>query len=335
MIHSSIKLYYPYWIFPNLGDAINVTFIPKILKRINPDIKIEIVTSGFLIDIFKLDSNVDIVREPTQQELYFNYREFAFSENTPGSQKFCLPNIKVIWADWHPRVFDFWKQHSAFMQCHPTANLITLNFLLQLDLEYLLFDPSLDFREFINVPVTPNTSDFINVGIVPATKLSGKSSPHPNCNGVGFRFNGAKGMDSWKEFVQELRRLNKKIKIYEFSKENFGLGDVHLPDSDIFTLIKNVDLMDVGVMSDGGVHHAFNARNKPVVLFQATKINKVEFFKLSNTSFPEHLHLECRKKCPSYFTEVFGGNDKSQTCKLECETMNPKLLAAYIAEKVI
>ncbi len=86
MIHSSIKLYYPYWIFPNLGDAINVTFIPKILKRINSDIKIEIVTSGFLIDIFKLDSNVDIVREPMQQELYFNYREFAFSEKTRGCQ---------------------------------------------------------------------------------------------------------------------------------------------------------------------------------------------------------------------------------------------------------
>lgn len=324
-----IKLYFPRWLFPNnLGDSLNVTFVPKLLKAIYPNKKLEVITHGFLIDIFKIDPSVDSVRLPHQSELYLDYITYAFNE-------YQNENIKVIYPDWHPKVFSFWKNNHEFLYNHPTANLITINFLLQLRFENLIFDKNFDFREFINIEHTKNNSDLINIGIVPATKLSGKQNPHPHCNGIGLRFNGEKGLESWKITIDALKKENSKIKIFEFSKENFGLGDHHFPeDKNIFNVIKNVDFMDFGVMSDGGIHHIFNARNKKVFLFQATKINKVEFFKLSNTIFPEELHLECRKQCPSYFLEIFGGEDKSLKCNLECENMNPLKLAKFILQNI-
>lgn len=331
MQQSEIKFYFPRWIFPyNLGDSLVSTFIPKILKKKYPDSKLEVITHGFLIDLFKLDKNVDIIRGPIQEELYLNFQQYAFSDKQTS-------NIKVVYPDWHPRVFSFWKDHHKFLEEHPTANIITLNYLLQLHLEDLLFDKEIDFLGNANLEViNTNNTEYINVGIVPSTKLSGKSTPHPSCDGQGFRFNGLKGLDSWKELIHTMKALNPKIKIFEFSKENFGLGDHHfMDDGNIFTLINNVDFMDLGIMSDGGIHHAFNIRKKPVVLFQACLINKVEFFKLGNAFFPKHLHLECRKHCPSYFLQTFGGEDKSLSCKRECENLSPKLLAEYIIHNVI
>jgi len=321
----NIKFYFPKWFFPNnIGDSVNSTFIPKILKKFNPEFKIEVITSGFLLDIFKLDPNVDIVREPHQNELYFPFTQYAFSDNQQEE-------IKVVYPEWHPKVFKFWGENKEYLENHPTANLITVNFLLQLKLENLLFDESYDFREELYYPkLTINSNNKIKVGIVPATKLAGRPTPHPGCDGNGLRFNGPKGIDSWREYVEVLKKENTNVEIYEFSYENFNLGDFHFPHTDNFKdLVNQVDMMDIGIMSDGGIHHVFNARKKPVVLFQATKVNKCEFFKLENTSFPESLHLECRKKCRSYFSETLQIEDFSLKCNLECENLNPKLLAEY------
>lgn len=326
---KTIQLYFPRWLFPNnLGDSLVFTFVPKLLKRLNPEAKIEVISYGFVNDLLKLDENIDVVREPTENEKYLDYRAYAFS----GEK---IENIKVIYPDWHPKTFSFWKENYKFLENHKSANLITVNYLLQIGLERLVFD-NIDLLYSTNVPlINKNTTDFINIGIVPATKLSGKASPHPNCDGLGFRFNGVDGLNSWQRLVNKLKKENNKIKIFEFSKENFSLGDCHFPDTgDIFHLFKNVDQMDYGVMSDGGIHHAFNIRNKPVFLFQASLINKVEFFKLGNALFPEHLHLPCRKKCPSYFNEVFAGENLSLGCKRECEKMSPELLAEYILNKI-
>jgi hypothetical protein len=50
---------------------------------------------------------------------------------------------------------------------------------------------------------------------------------------------------------------------------------------------------------------------------------------LENSFFPEHLHLDCRKKCRSYFSEVLNIPDMSLSCKLECENLDPIKLAEY------
>lgn len=321
----NIKYYFPKWIFPhNIGDSVNATFVPKVIKKLYPDSKIEVITSGFLIDVFKNDPSVDSVRHPQDFEYGLDYRGYAFSDK---KSKTFLTNF----PDWHPNLFKFWGENSDFLINHKTCNLITINFLLQLGLEKLVFDENFDFREdFYYTPKPKIKSQKINVGIVPATKLAGRPFPHPGCNGIGLRFNGPNGVNSWRSFVDTLKKLNENVVIHEFSPENFGLGDYHYPHSEnIFDLVDQVDLCDIGVMSDGGLHHVFNSRNKPVVLFQATTVNKSEFFKLENSFFPEELHLSCRKTCRSYFSESLGVEDKSQSCKLECENLNPEDLAKY------
>lgn len=320
-----IKFFFPKWHFPNnIGDSVNATFIPKILKKVYPNSEIEVITFGFLIDVFKNDPNVKSVRLPHSNEMFIDFKAYAFSDIQS-------PEFKSVFPEWHPKVFEFWGKNHDFLVNHKTANLITVNFLLQLKLEHLLFDENFDFREdFYYEPFENNLSEKINVGIVPSTKLAGRPIPHPGCDGKGLRFNGDKGIESWKSFVEKLKSLNKNIVIHEFSYENFGLGDVHYPHSDnLFDLVDQVDKMDIGVMSDGGLHHVFNARKKPVVLFQATKVNKCEFFMIENTFFPEHLHLDCRKSCRSYFSESLQIQDLSLKCNLECENLNPKLLAEY------
>jgi len=330
----NIIFYFPKWRFPNnIGDSVNATFIPRILKKINPTSKIEVVTSGFLLDVFANDPNVSHVRLPNDFEKNINFLSYSFGNNKSS-------DFFSVYPEWHPKVFSFWGQHHEFLTEHKTCNLITLNYLLQLGLENLVFDENFDFREdFYYEKKILNTDKKINIGIVPATKLAGRPTPHPGCDGIGLRFNGPKGIDSWKIFVDNLKKDNPNVVIHEFSFENFGLGDIHYPHTNnIFELVDQVDLMDLGVMSDGGIHHVFNARNKPVVLFQASKINKCEFFKLENSFFPEELHLSCRKTCRSYFSESFGVEDKSKFCNLECENMNPLDLAKYtnkIISKII
>ena len=330
----NLIFYFPKWRFPhNIGDSVNATFIPKILKKLNPKSKIEVVTSGFLLDVFGNDPNVDNVRLPNNFESTIDFISYSLGNNK-------IPNLFSVYPEWHPNVFNFWGKHHELLTEHKTCNLITLNYLLQLGLENLIFDEDFDFREdFYYQKKVSKADEKINIGIVPATKLAGRPIPHPGCDGIGLRFNGPKGIESWKIFVDNVKKSNPNVVIHEFSFENFGLGDVHYPHTNnIFELVDQVDLMDIGVMSDGGIHHVFNARNKPVVLFQASKINKCEFFKLENSFFSEELHLSCRKTCRSYFSESFGVEDKSKFCNLECENMNPLDLAKYtnkIISKII
>ena len=209
-----LKLFFPKWHFPNnIGDSVNATFIPKVLKKVYPNSEIEVITFGFLLDVFKNDPNVKLVRLPSSGELYIDFKSYAFSDVQS-------PEIKIVYPEWHPKVFEFWGKNHDFLVNHKTANLITVNFLLQLKLEHLLFDEKYDFREdFYYENKYEKNSDIINVGIVPSTKLAGRPIPHPGCDGIGLRFNGPKGIESWKEFVKELKNLNSNILIHEFSFE--------------------------------------------------------------------------------------------------------------------
>lgn len=316
-----IKFYFPRWIFPNnIGDSVNATFIPKILKQVYNNCEIEVVTQGFLLDFFKIDPNVNHVRLPEPNEYLVNYREYAMKNNNLEN------NVKVVYPEWHPNVFKFWKENHDFLVNHPSVNIIILNFLLQLKLEHLIFDTEFNFQPHCYLKNEKKVKDSLNVGIVVSTKLAGKGSPHPGCNGLGYRYK----LNHWEKFVETLKSFDKNIKIFEFSEKNLNIGDIHYGYSkSIFDLIKQIDYMDIGVMPDGGLHHMFNSRNKPIVLFQSNILSKVDFLKLQNSHYPEELHLPCRKTCRSYFSEVFGVEDLSKKCNLECENLDPIKLAEY------
>lgn len=318
-----ITLFLPNWLYPNnIGDTLVSTFIPKILKQIYPNETLQVVSYGKILEILQKDNNIDICRVPFNEEVHMSFGEYAFSSEQD-------PNVKVAIAGWHPKLFSFWKDNHDLLVNHPTANIITVNFLLQLQLEHLLFNPQYDFRPYCNTDILPKTNNKFKIGIVPATKLAGKDSPHPGCNGIGYRYR----LEHWKTFVDIIKTKQPDVEIYEFSENFLNLGDFHLPYTNNFIdLFNQIDSLNLGILSDGGIHHAFNLRNKPIVLFQPNILSKVDFVKLSNSHYPEHLHLDCRKSCRSYFTEVFGGEDKSKTCNMECENLNPIGLAEYTLE---
>lgn len=315
-----ITLVLPNWLYPNnIGDTLVSTFIPKLLKKLYPDKALQVVTYGKVLEVLQKDPNVDICRHPFQDEASMDFATYANSSEQD-------PSIKAVVAGWHPRLFSFWKENHDFLSKHPTANIITVNFLLQLQLEHLLFDSQYDFRPYCGVEAKAKVDKTFRVGIVIATKLAGKERPHPGCNGVGFRYK----LESWKKFVAELKQAMPDVEVCEFSEEFQNIGDVHFKYTDSFLdLFEQIDSLDLGVLSDGGIHHAFNLRNKPIVLFQPNILSKVEFMQLANSHYPEHLHLDCRKSCRSYFTEVFGGEDSSKHCKMECEQLDPVGLAKY------
>ena len=316
-----ITLFLPNWLYPdNIGDSLVSTFVPGLLKKLNPKEDLQVISYGRLLEVLQKDPSIDICRLPSQEETTMDFGTYAFSSEKQD------PSVKVVVAGWHPRLFSFWREHHEHLTNHPTANILTVNFLLQLQLEDLLFDNTQDFSSYCNLEPLPRDKHTFNIGIVISTKLAGKNNPHPGCDGIGYRYK----LESWKSFVDELKTQMPDVKIYEFSQNFLEIGDYHVPYVNSFLdLFHQIDSMDLGVLSDGGIHHAFNLRNKPLVLFQPNILSKVEFLKLSNSYFPDHLHLECRKSCRSYFTEVFGGIDKSKSCNMECESLDPIKLAEY------
>ena len=321
-MNQTITYIFPNWLHPNnIGDTFVSIFIPRLLKKLYPDYVLEVVVSGKMLDLLKLDNSIDICREPNQSELHINFVNIALHSNQVNS------NIKIVYPAWHPKLFSFWKEHHDFLTIHPTANIITVNFLLQLGLQNLLFDNTYDFRPEINLPKLKNHDDnFLNLGIVISTKLAGKSTPHPGCNGLGYRYK----LEHWKRFVEVIKQYSDKIRIYEFSENFLNIGDVHFGYTNSYKdLIDQIDIIDIGVLSDGGLHHVFNSRNIPIILFQSNILSKVEFLRLNNSHYPEHLHLDCRKTCRSYYSEIFNVDDLSKSCNNECEDLNPEELAKY------
>jgi hypothetical protein len=304
------SLVFPRWQFPyNLGDSIVSTFIPKIINKITGNK----ITDESLGSIFKNDPNVENV-----------YTKVSSNDD----------NI-LVFPVWHDRVFSFWKEFDKKLFNHPTANIITVNYCLQIGIEKYLIDSNynLDFSPKI-YGILKSKNSKLHLGICPATKLSGKQTPHPNCDGIGYRFNGPKGFDSWKTLVSYIKSKIECV-VVELSPAYLGLGDIHIGMCDnLYDLAKKVSIIDFAVTTDGGYHHLLNALEIPLVIFNGSKISKSEFLKLRNSFFPEHLHLKCRFKCPSYFTEVYGGEDASKSCSLECENLDPVKLAEYCVEKI-
>lgn len=310
---KDVYFIFPRWIFPNnLGDSIISTFVPKLLREFY-SVEVTVITDKSLGSIFEIDPNV--------KKVLYDYK--LIPENS---------SIFYIYPDWHKDVFSIWGKHHKYLTNHPSVNIITLNYCLQLGLENCIFS-GIDLSPKIYLEKKENIEK--KIGIAPMLKLAGKSSPHKGCDGVGFRFNGSNGYESWSILVRDLKKAFPQYEIVEFSPTNLKLGDRHVGMKPyLLDLGKEAVMMDFCITTDGGYHHLFNSLNTPLVLFNGSKISKYEFVRLGNAFCPDHLHLQCRFKCPSYFVETLNTEDLSKTCNLECENMDPAKLAEFSIEKI-
>jgi len=318
-----IELVAPSWLYPNnIGDSVVTTFIPPLLRKVYGT-DVTVVADQNIRDILK-----DPSRAPTAAELstpLSDYKQAALSTQSQYS------DTKTVYPAWHPLLFKFWKQYSRKLFDHPTANILTTNYLLQLGLEEEVFS-DFDFTPLLRPVKTRQPGDRFKLVLVPATKLAGRPSPHPGCNGVGLRYK----LDSWKILAERITAaLGDLVTIEYLAEEPLGIDGTYVPPiKGLSNIVDYCWSSDLGIMSDGGIHNVFNFLKKPVILFTGTLVNKAEFFKLQTAFYPDHLHLPCRFKCRSYYTEVFGGVSQSDRCNLECENLDPVALADYSIEVI-
>lgn len=315
------SLYIPRWFYPNnLGDSLHSYFAPKAIKTKFPDCKLEVITHGDLIDLMNYNVYVDSVREPNINEVgnMPAWKSYAFHEQPKN-------NCFALYAEWHPRLWEFWNDNFDEFAAHPTANILTVNSLLQLGMEDLLFDGT-DLHTPVKMKVVREKK---TLGIVPATKLSGKPTPHAGCDGRGFRFNGDDGT-SWRAFVQTIKSLDKDIHIIEYSPENLGLGDEHIGELPWPELLKQVSRPTVSVMTDGGLHHAFNLTQSPLVFLASQQVSKETHLMLENGKFYPDLHASCMSRCYNKLRTLTGWQDLDDICNKSCQTVDPQILAEKI-----
>ena len=313
-----IKFYFPRWFFPvNLGDSIVATFIPKLLNH-HYDDEVEVITHGeAMIECFKKIPGVRNVRSPYENEI----------KNIPEWIQLSRENNFCVYPEWHPRTWSMWGENFDKFYNHPTGNILTLTYLLQLGLEeYMLSDYDL-LPCIVPNNKKPLISKKINIAIVPADKLSDRPTSHPGCDGIGYRLNGPTGLSAWTTIVSKLKN-NIDCTVYEFSKKSLSIGDVHVPHVssyvDLATYCKGFDL---AILSDGGLHHVFNSQQTPVYLLGAQKINKPYFFKLKNGYYNELLYNKCLCSSRSQLMNINGWEDLNSVCDLSCERIEPILIA--------
>ena len=322
---DTIYLVIPRWFYPhNLGDSVHWTFAPTVLKKEYPNSKLVVFTHGELIEVLKDNPLVDEVHPPTL-DLVADY-DFWKTEALTGRKRL-PPNMFTLFAEHHPKVWSYWSENFDFLYKHPTANLVSVNSLLQLGMEKYLYDGT-DLFPKIYIDKAPREDK--TLAIVPAEKVSfANPGPHLGCDGKGFRFNGDKG-ESWRSFVDEIKRLDATIKIVEYSKDFLGLGDEHVGHLPWKQLAYEASKVRVGVLSDGGMHHLFHSQETPVVLLSAQTINKFYHYSTkSSTDYPE-LYSECLEKCGSTIRRLASWDTLNETCDHSCEKVDPLLLAQKV-----
>ena len=310
----------PNWFYPNnLGDNLLSTFIPKLIKLERPNCPLTVYAVGQLAEVMKDNPYVDRVVFPPNSIIgNYNY----WKDRAIGLNSNKQDGVYLVFAENHINLWKFWNINFDFLQYHPTANLITVNFLLQLGLEKYLWK-EVDLFPFL---INRKPQESKTLGIVPATKLAGRPNPHPGCNGIGYRFNGDSGY-SWQAFVDEIRQLDSSIKILEFSKEFLDFGDEHVGHLPWKELGKEAGRPRVTVLSDGGMHHVFNAINREVILLGAQTINKPEFFQTKNSTVYKDLH-----KCGCPIRNLTGWPDLLNSCGKSCEELDPTKLAERVVK---
>lgn len=307
---------FPNWFFPNnLGDSIQFLFVPYLFKQKFPEEEVCLITTGDLyVTLKQLGWNVkepelDLFRAPPQNFIDISQRQTK------------RDTVQIIYPEWHPKTWSYWNEHYEFMSNHKTANIITLNYLLQLGLEDLLYDDSIDFTPYL--PIDNVERKKFQIGIVPDTKVANRGSPHPGCNGVGYRLNGPNGLDTWREVCRLLKEHD--VSIVEFSRENLGLGNEHFPPQSFINTARKVKECSFGIMSDGGMHHVFISQKTPTLLLKGQIISHPDFTRVDTDKYIPFLDRKCLARCN--FKNMSGWQDANKNCNLDCETLSATEIA--------
>lgn len=320
----ALTLVFPRWLFPkNLGDSIVVGILPPILRDFyNAPVKVLTYGEDYcrLMSCVVDGKDIEWVNCKDQIPL-LDYRTHAMSNYNRAT------HVKVVYPEWHPNLWDEYKHFYG-----RRINILAVNYLLQLGFDHHFIEDLLLKCPNKLLPTIRTQTKYpgprmTKIGIVPDTKLANRPMPHPGCDGIGYRFNGPNGEQSWATLVSELRaKFGRRVQFVEFSENSqLNLGDRIIGHTDsLFKLAQIVEELDFCILSDGGMHHLCNAMGVPTYLLNAQKINKAEYFQTSLD------WVGCRS-CKCDITTIKGWPDLDKVCNLECEKIDPK----EVAEEVI
>lgn len=317
-------LYIPRWLYPNnLGDSICSLSAVKILKTAIGDQPLQVVTDLALRELIERENLANVVRGPDKFELSQTDNIYRVLAMDPVLR---TTNTRVIYPEWHPGLWSEWNSKFEFYSNHPTLNLITLNYMMQLHLLDLVDTcPNLDYRPQISLPKIK--ADHPVIGIVPDTKKSNRANPHPGCDGIGYRLGGPNGKQYWTRIIDAIKQNIPNVEIVEFAREPIDSSNTIVKELPFLDLAKEVKRCDMGVLSDGGLHHMFIATRTPTVLLGAQKINKPEFFKVRTDTYNKQLY-----NCRCDISNLHGWKDLTH-CDLKCEQVNIEALCSHIIEE--
>ncbi|MBI5677238.1 MAG: glycosyltransferase [Planctomycetes bacterium] len=327
---NEIIYYIPRWLFPNnIGDSIlSASLISPIKKRF-PDKTLPVVCDDFLSQIYETNPHVHKVRGPYFDEINDpNYWQQSIQKQR---------DFISIWPDWHPGLFDLLRQDNNLNQMINASdkNIIICNYLFQNN-----FHP-LDTID--TLPKLYLTNDDIKMAKECMNECTSRykvcivvSERRPSEKRVGcspLRYSEK----SWRRFVERLKILLGDVTVFEVGNPiNYHIGDYYISHTQhILEFAAVLNEMDIGVLSDGGVHHIFNAIDKKYVLFQAYECNAPEFYLMqANGTFDPSLHQECRFQC-HLFSRIMNTEDRSKKCNHACYELDPRKLAEFTVHKLL
>jgi len=327
---NNIIYYIPRWFFPaNFGDSILSTALIRPIRNRFPDRKLVVVCDDFLSEVFETNPFISGVRRPHPEEIcHVEYWKMLMDKPSDSLS---------IWPEWHSQLLDFLRleDNLSKMITAPDKNMIVCNYLFQNG-----FHP-LDTKDTIpRIYLTEADKEWAR------NYLSYCSNQHKVCIVVSERRRSELRADcsplrypeeSWRRFVKRLKSSLGDIAIFEAGNPvNYGIGDYFIPHmKHIRQFAAVLSEMDIGVMSDGGIHHMFNAIDKPYVLFQAYECNPPELYIMqANGAFDPDLHMTCRFQC-HLFSKILNLEDESQKCKHACYQLDPDALADFTANRLL
>lgn len=331
-MENELIYYIPRWFFyDNIGDSILASALIIPIKKKFPNRALTVVCDEFLSEIYKTNPHVHNVRLP-----YFEERSHI---NDPNFWRIAMERPKSFFSivpHWHPDLFSFLRHGNNLQNMinTPDKNIIVYNYLLQNDFHPLHTEDTLpriylteNDKKVARVQMTKYISKY-KVCIVVSERR--RSELRDNCSPLRYT------EESWRQFVRKLKILLGDVTVFEVGNPtNYHIGDYYIPHAqNIRELAAVLNEMDIGVMSDGGIHHIFNAIDKKYVLFQAYECNAPDLFLMqANGTFDPSLHQDCRFRC-HLFSKILNVDDESKKCKYACYGLDPCKLAEFTVNKL-